>query len=829
MLRRLLPGLLLCLLAVLVVWVVQSEDSGEDAHKPSQTQTQELDPAAALAQEDPSSTNKQESASTLQRESLQGSAAEDVLASVRGTVSWQDDQPAVGIEVLLLHEDSGAVLQTTHSDSEGRYLLEVPADVGHEELDMYQVLCPGYVAEENYYSVMPDSPPDQVDIRLFEGFPLQVIATYRHDGRAAEGVFLTLYDENNGDSEVMGITDADGLAKLHLPQEGAWNFYATIGGFFGPDTSPFSIQWIDAQTGQLEVAIAPPPDAISLQAIDAATGAPLHDANFRVATSPEDIRNIEPLGLAVLPSTWSGRNGRLDLQFQEPGRAYFHVDAPGYLPETVEWIGNDGRSHELPMLPLRAIPLRVTEHGLPVQATVITAVNTRTRVLPRGEFFEDVATRPHTGGLRPQTTDSSGQLDLLLPDPDVPTAPQNFDLWMEASGKRKYFGTLSWDRMPEPPWHFEIAPPSGEVVLEVNNLEGKPLEGMSFHISSTIDQGAFDSIRMGQYGRQSTILKTDAQGRAVVRMPAPAAIHIVGSGVQGTEQISINGRLGTDETLVVPILLDRPAEREELIQTMGRIEFLGEDWAAEKRNLWVRVEALDTPPHGGRVRDMQSIPVEGDLSFEAWLTRGRYRLWIADESLQMALSGQRTVNFRAGDEDVVLRLPVPHALKVHAIDAHTLEGVALDEVTIRGASGYEWPIDSWEGDFALSYTIFEEEVELLLQAEGRVLTFKRVPLNKGALTEVTIPMERGRSLPIRIEPSAVVRQDLHLHWLDAPEAGAPYVMDARYWKWDHAPTGKAKLRAYLNGQPLHDIRINEESTEIVIDLDASQYFPEENE
>ncbi|MGB0952811.1 MAG: hypothetical protein ACPG31_06280, partial [Planctomycetota bacterium] len=766
---------------------------------------------------------------TVQREALHQGASDPTLASVIGTVRWKDQQPAAAVDVLLLHDYTGALLASTLTDAEGRYRLEVPAEVEHEELDMYQVLCPGYAAAENYYTAMPDITPDRVDILLFPGFDLQIRATYQHDGSPAEGVFLTLYDENHGDSEVMALTDASGLANLHMPQEGAWNCYATMGGYFGPDTSPFAIHWIEAETGVLEISIAPLPDAVSLRAIDAATGAPLHQAVFRAATSPDDLRDLEPLGLAALPTGWSGRNGRLDLQFRTPGRAYFHVEAPGYLPEIVEWVSNDGRTHDVPLLPLRSIPVRVTEHGKPTQATVITAVNTRTMVKPSGAFFEEVAAHPHTGGPRPQETDALGALDLSLPDPDVPTAPQAFDLWMETSGKRKYFGTLSWERMPEPPWHFEMAPPTGQVVLEVNNTEGKPLADLSFHISSDIDRSAFDSIRMGQYGRQSTILKTDSQGRAVVRMPTPADIRIAGSGVQGTEHVAMDGRLESDETLIVPILLDRPAEQEELLQTHGRIEFLGEDWAAGKRSLWVRYQTLDPRPRAGRANGVQALHVEDDLSFEMWLPQGRYRLWSADESLELAMAGNRTVMFQAGEEDVTLRLPVPQALKVRAIDARTLEGVRLNDVTMRSPSGREWSMDSWEGDFALSYIIFEEEVEVLLQARGHALTFQRVPLKKGVLTEVTIPMESGRKLPIRIEPSSAVREELHLHWLDAPGARSPYVLDARTWVWEHAPTGAAHLRAYLDGQPLHDIHLNEESTEIIIDLGASQYFPPENE
>lgn len=830
MTRRLLPGFLLGILALLGWWILASDKEvflhGED----SVVQGGHQGAAATESDSADASENSADldsGASGLQRETLLEAASMVEHPGVMGTVSWMDGKPSAGVEVLLLHEDSGDLLQATRTDEEGRYSLTVPVDAEHEELDMYQVLCLGFAAEENYYTAMPQIPADRVDIKLSPGFALQVVTTFVHDGSPAPGIFLTAYDENDGDAEVLALTDAHGIAELHMPQEGAWNVYATIGGFVGPDASLFRTEWIDAQTGHLEISIAPHSDAVSLQAVDAATGMPIKEAVFRMASAPNDLRDIEPLGLAVLPSNWGASNGRLDLQFVKSGRAFLRIDAPGYLPEVVEWIGNDGRTHEIPMLPMRSVPVRITEHGEPVQAQITTAVNQRAMVLPAGEFYEEVASRPHTGGLRPQGSDANGNLSLQLPDPDIPGAPQDFDLWMQVDGSRKYFGTLSWNRLPEPPWHFEMAPPVGEVVLHVSNQEGEPLEGLSFHISAEFNRKAFDSIRMGQFGTQSLILKTDLHGRAVVKMPAPANIHVVGTGFQGTEEVDWVGRLEAEQTLTLPIQVSRPSSSEDLISTFGRIEMPGQDSTLSKRNFWVRIHPLDSELDS--LSFPRALPVRDDLTFRLATPQGRFVIWCSAEPLSSAEAAGRTTTFRAGENGVILRLPTPHGLKVQAIDAVSGMPVLLKEAVIRSSVGRDIELESWEGDFALSYTVFDDEVEVQLEAEGFVPAFSRVTLQDGRLTETTVPMTRSRSLPIRILPTQKVEKELLLQWVDAPGAKAPYRFDARTWVWGNAPRGTAHLRAYLNGQPLHDIHLDEESTEIVIDLGASQFFTSENE
>lgn len=830
--RRVLPGLLLCLLAVAGWWVWGAAESGADGQEGTNAAT---DPSAITPAESISLLSQEagdfaaESEHALQRTRLDSNADQNALdaPAVIGTVRWMDAQPAAGVAVLLLEEDTGVTLQTTHTDAEGRYRLEVPAEFDHQELDLYQVLCPGYAGEEGYYTTMPQVPADVVDIQIHAGFPLTVYATYHHDGRSAQGIFLTAWEETIGALEIEAITDADGLATLTLPLEGPWNLFATIGGFTGPDTSSFSIHWIDAQTGKIQLQVAPPSDALSIQAIDATTGAPLHAATFRPARAPDDLREIDPLGLATLPSPWLARNGRLDLEFEKPGRAFVAVEAEGYQSEVVEWIGNDGATHEVPLLPLRSVPVRVTLHGEPTEAIVTTAVNQRSLVLPSGEFFEQIAARAYSGRMRAQATDASGQVALLLPDPQAPGAPGAFDLWMEVEGKKRYFGTLSWSRMPEPPWHFEMTPPSGEIVLEVKDTDGRPLSGLAFHVAATLLEGQFDSIREGQFGRQSVILQTDTRGRAATSLPAPAEIHIAGSQRGSTGSFAWDGHLDVDETLRVPLTLQRPTPGRDLVRTQGRVEFQGEDWTPGGRELYLQLQSIDNTSRHPAKPYSETFSTNRDREFDFWAPAGRYVLWPADDTLDTAEAAGRTLTFEAGAEDLVLRLPAPYSLKIRVIDARTLEGVIVDDVTARRLDGEAIPFDSWEGDFAVAHNLFEDEVEVLVDVEGYAPAYAIVPLQSGIFNQHTIAVTPCRNLPVQVVPNRPVGIDLHLEWIDVPHARRPHVFHFGNSLWD-APNGKAHLRAYLDGQPLHDIHLDEESTEIVIDLGASQYFPPED-
>lgn len=820
--RRLLPGLLLCLVGGIAWWLLGMGDGNVSQDPQTSRAAGELGGPGTSA--DPSTDRLESSSTDLQRMRLADAQSPDLdLPSVIGTVRWMDGKPAADIAVELLDKDSSERLQVTHTDADGNYRLILHTEEGEVQRTC-QVLCPGWSADDHYATAIPQVPPDRLDLRIAQGFPLKVITTDAQGGLPVEGMYITATDQSGGDAEVFAVTDSDGIAKLRIPMEGAWSFWANHGGYYGRDASAYRVQWVEAGTEELRMSVAPPPSSLSLRAVDSRTGRPIPDAAFRPATAPDDHRDLGRLGLAEFPEDWEAHEGRLDLRFLTPGRAFLHVHAPGFHPEVVEWVGRSDRTHDVPLLPLREVAVRVTKRGEPAQATVTTAVNRRTMVLPTGDLFEEIASNTYAGGLVDHESDALGQVTLLLPDPSEPGAPRDFDLWMRIEGQRRYFGTLSWHRLPEPPWHFEMEPPMGEVELEVLNLEDRPLADLSFQVTAEVEGASADSIREGQYGRQSAIVKTDAEGRASAHLPAPAIIRITGNRSQGTGEFQVEGRLEADGVLVMPIRIQRATEEVDEIATRGRVEMRGLEGSAHRETLWLRLAPLDAIAKASKIRYARAYPVDDDHHFTVWTPPGRYRLWCWTETMEAAVASGRHVDFQAGQEDIRLRLPEPHALKVHVVDAVTREGVPVEEVLYRDATGKPFSLDTWEGDFAVGYTLFEDRVELIAIAEGYAPGHGQASLRQGILNEVTILIRPGRDLPVRMEEPLQEGQRLRLHWLDAPGADQHHVFHLDDLMRD-MPTGKAHLRAYLDGQPLHDIHLDEESTEIVIDLGASQYFP----
>ncbi|MHC4824372.1 MAG: carboxypeptidase-like regulatory domain-containing protein, partial [Planctomycetota bacterium] len=336
---------------------------------------------------------------------------------VSGQVKWEDGSGVADQAVILVEGDTGTTLAETRTDALGGYTIFLPQGdhVSTPPRNSYDLYCPGRaLAHADSAHATPDDPPARVDMVLLAGRDLQVLSRHHLDGTPAGDVQVHAVCEIDHEHELFTFTDSDGKGILHIPHEGPWSLTAHTRQLEGYAIGFPITPWLTADRKEVVIEVISQPTEVHLQAVDAVTGAAVEDARFRVARVPEDARFLPPGGLAQLPSPLSQQLGSLHTVFEIPGRAFLKVEAEGFLPEVLEWVEDDRRQHQIPLIPLMPHTIEVTRHGRPVSTEVTIGFNRRSKVLHENELVHDLAAEPQVGTLHRFQTDAQGICDLML-------------------------------------------------------------------------------------------------------------------------------------------------------------------------------------------------------------------------------------------------------------------------------------------------------------------------------------------------------------------------------------------------------------------------------
>lgn len=749
---------------------------------------------------------------------------------VAGQVHWQHGGPVADQVVILVEEETGTTLAETRTDAQGRYALFLPQGEHTQRppRDSYDLYCPGFVlANPHEAFATPNDPPPTTDLLLLPGRKVRILSRLHRDGTPAADVHVRALCDLDYEHELFIFTDADGMGALHLPHEGPWAFTAHTRQLEGYDIGFPITPWIDADVVEVVVEVIAAPVEVHLQAVDATTGAAVEHATYRAAQAPEDARYLPPVGLALLPTPLPQEGGSLHAVFERPGRAFLKVEAEGYLPEVVEWVEDDPRMHEVPLIPLLPNAIEVTRHGRPVSTAVSIGFNRRSLLLHPEEVVHALAASPQVGTLHPFQSNAQGHCDLLLPDPAADGAPVFFDLWIQNGSERRFFGSLAPSNLGPAPWVFELAPPTGTLILNVVDADGNGVPAVPFQIKAIRD---LPSDRANGSSRaRSQIQTSNLDGRIEVQLWAPSKVEVVGSGTMRAARVDAEGYLEEGATLNLQVVID-PQERamQPYPITRGRILVDGgEDYARDQRLLSVRATPLDQRAIQAQLQTWQ-VRSEADRegNFRFHLPEGLYAFTLDAEDYDTAREAGRFATCEAGAEDLELHIPPPAGLRIHTTDLSNGQPLRPDDVVLKVGGRLLTAMETWEGGDAANLSLFAGRVTFVVECEGYAPKIGSVDLAPGRTTELFLGLDRGRAIRFRTvdgDGEFRHRPDLRILWMNPPGGDAPYEVFLLEDSWPAAPLTAIRLGAFLGDTPIgtFDLPAGMAEEELPIPLPAS--------
>ncbi|MHC4824697.1 MAG: hypothetical protein ACYTEP_11880, partial [Planctomycetota bacterium] len=386
----------------------------------------------------------------------------------------------------------------------------------------------------------------------------------------------------------------------------------------------------------------------------------------------------------------------------------------------------------------------------------------------------------------------------------VDDAPTFFDLWINSGDTRRFMGSLSADRLGNPPWVFELAPPSGTLILDVVDADGNGVPAVPYQIGATIDDPVAHAE--GRSRSQSTIRTTNMDGRIEAQLWAPSQVQVTGSGTLGlgSSEVDAEGHLEEGGTLHLKLVID-PQDRSMMpySSTRGRIVVEdGEDYARDQRLLSVRATPLDQRALQAPLKSWQ-VQTEADRNgyFRFQLPAGLYAFTLDSDDFATARDAGRIATGEAGADDLEIPIPPPSGLRIHTTDLNSGHPLRPDSVVLQVGGRLLTELETWEGGDAASLSLFADRVTYVVECEGYAPQLGQADLEPGRTTEVYLGLDHGRRItlqPMTAKGTLQSPPGLRIEWLDPPGGGAPYEVFLLDYAWPDAPLTAIRIAAFLD-------------------------------
>ncbi len=656
------------------------------------------------------------------------------------------------------------------ADAEGRYFLPWEEGLGLPDVGP-RAEGTGWASSDGT-GVPPADPPAELDLVLRPGIPVPILVVDQ-DGLPHAGVPVRLTG-GRGDP-AYARSGEDGRAVLHA--SAPWLYYVS--------SHSLRVTPLDVGIQVLVTGDSPVPETVVT--VQRLRGGPMTIA----AVDQDDLR---PVGQArfsqILWHSLDPRGIQADLEASRPGILEWDgppnqrplallVEAPGHVP--VHPILYDGGKEPtlVKMERLGAAELSVVRDGIPVEGLELRCRFDLLPVhLPR-KARDPVPIQEWAGAVE---TDSRGIAALPLPLRSEHRRG-GVRFWLAAfDGDQlvRDWGVLDTVELGQPPWQFELHPPTAKVLFRVTGPDGTPLEGERLEVGiwPTADSplsvlgapfGHWDSPQADLFGSG----RTDVNGELSFTLAAPSRFlwkapdHGYSAGGRSQRDL-----VPGEERLVEAVLT--PLGKLSLSGRIVEREGQPPDWTNTGLVQVIAVPHRSSPPGSDwRRHEVWKVGREGELRED-----GSFLISHLQEGAYQVLVRRHfhlgDVAAKAGADGLVVEVEDRHPLMIRAVDAR--DGLPLDQVEL----------ELWQGSGPrLGFTTRDDGVAMQMElprSANRLIALKQgfVPLAIDLLSKTE---EELLGLELELEASRRLEL-LFAEGARPPESVTRFVRPDWFSPWD---------------------------------------------
>ena len=664
-------------------------------------------------------------------------------------VRAEDGSPVPGARVLVEEGNFEVIIDT---DEHGRFTWLQRHD--RKRSLTFIGLAAGRVGRAK--SATADRPAAEVVLPVFDARSVRVRVLDERTRGAVRGAPVSLTANGH---RCVARTDASGLAELAVAVEDSRQLVGDFSILPGPTWGvSFQRRFRPGSGDVIEYLVRTYPRRATLRAVHAESKDPLLDARFLRVIEPAAGENrwlpttrLEPGQTWQTVELTAASDGTVTIELPPDERTIFVLaEAESFLSTACTVVDECEAPLDIRLWPLDSVPVEVVANGQPLRgrstvhvglmpAYLFAPTGRASRVPHRGPRFRIPGAPMQRFAVQ---TDQTGHARIPMPRVRL---PETIEITVTApDGRRRDYGILSRDDLPEPPWRFDPVPARATLTVRVEGADGWPLAGVAVETTSqrtaNEDQshearlrGAtwlaerFIELGLAGYGR------TDANGEVEIEMMAAAivAVQATYNGMEAKTSCTLAPSDTKAMTLRIEPTTQLPSITGRLVPRSGRLP--NGRWRAR-----VVARLLETVPadtHESRVI-YASIRSDGRFAFRNALPGRRYSIEVPWSRAQ-----RETVIAQAGEAGLLITVPPVRSFQVEVVDARS--GARVDaEVRVRCGEQNNTLIASFRNDGLVFVKNLSADVrEIEVRAKGYQIVKQAFD---GATSRVTVRLERNR-------------------------------------------------------------------------------------